>query len=167
MTSNTLTDTIHASGGRYLADLPPDDPRLAAYTASRFLPASPRAAEARARLWSRRDDVAWIANVRLDLTRVPDHARTDQRLPYTATDLGPITTTLTLDTVSPGFPAQLTGQTRHGNRLAVLVTARGYDSVLRPGDRIHLTGRLHTQLDEAPFASVDDQPGHHLDLEPS
>ena len=53
-----LTDAIHAGGGRYLADLPPDDPRLTAYTASRFLPASPRSAEARARLWSRRHDVA-------------------------------------------------------------------------------------------------------------
>ncbi len=161
-----LTDAIHASGGRYLADLPPDDRRLSAYTASRFLPASPRAAEARARLWSRRHDVAWIGNLRLDLTPVPDHAQTADRLPYTAADLGPITTTLTLDMVSPGYPAQLTGRTRNGDRLAVLVTARGYDSVLRPSDRIHLAGRLHAHPGEAPFASVDDHPGHHLHLEP-
>jgi hypothetical protein len=161
-----LTDAIHASGGQYHADLPADDPRLAAYTASRFLPASPRAAEARARLWSRRHDVAWIGNVRLDLTPVPNHAQTAHRLPYTAADLGPITITLALDTVSPGYPAQLAGRTRPGDRLAVLVTARGYDSVLRPGDQIHLSGRLHAHPGEAPFASVDDHPGHHLHLEP-
>jgi hypothetical protein len=161
-----LTRAIHASGGQYLADLPPDDPRLTAYTASRFLPASPRAAEARARLWSRRHDVAWIGNLRLDLTPVPNHAQTAHQLPYTAADRGPIITTLTLDTVSSGYPAQLTGRTRPGDRLAVLVTARGYDSVLRPGDQIHLSGRLHAHPGEARFASVDDHPGHHLHLEP-
>jgi hypothetical protein len=161
-----LTDAIHGSGGRYLADLPADDPRLTAYTASRYLPASPRAAEARARLWSRRHDVAWIGNLRLDLTPVPDHAQTAHRLPYTAADLGPITTTLTLDTVSPGYPGHLTGRTRDGDRLSVHVTARGYDSVLRPGDHIHLAGRLHAHPGETPFASVDDHPDHHLHLEP-
>jgi hypothetical protein len=78
----------------------------------------------------------------------------------------PITTTLTLDTVSPGYPAHLNGETRHGGRLPVLVTARGYDSVLRPGDRINIAGRLHAHPGDAPFASIDDHPGHHLHLEP-
>lgn len=161
----TLTTAVHALGGQYLADLPPDDPRLAAYAASRFLPASPQADDVRARLWSCRHDVAWIGDLRLDLTPVPYQARTAHRLPYTADDLGPITTTLTVDTVSPGYPTHLNGRTDHGDRLAVLVTARGYDSVLHRGDRTHLSGRLHRHSDEALFVSVDDHLDHHLHLE--
>jgi hypothetical protein len=161
-----FTGAVHTLGGRYLAELPPGDPRLAAYAASRFLPANPRTSDDRVRMWSRRRDVAWIGDLRLDLTPVPDRARTADRLPYTAADLGPVTTNLTLDTVTAGYPVRLTGRTPTGARLGVLVTARGYDSVLRPGDRIHLAGRLHRHPHNPAFASVDDHPGHHLHLEP-
>src|SRR5215475_7389812 len=162
----TLSAAVGACGGQFLADLPLEDPRVAAYTASRFLPASPRSSDDRTRLWSRRRDVAWIGDLRLDITPVPRRARIVHRLPYTAADIGPVTTTLTIDTVTTGYPTHLTGSTPRGERLTVLVTARGYDSVLRPRDRIHLTGSLRRHPDEPPFASVDDHPDHRLRLEP-
>lgn len=49
------------------------------------------------------------------------------------------------------------------------ITARGYDGVLRPGDRIHVSGRRRPATGRPSngreLVTVDDWPGHHLQLE--
>lgn len=172
LAGETLAAVIARLGGVYLAELDPGDPRRRAYDASRFLPASPMH-DQRDLMWSRRRDVAWIGTIRLDLTAVPATGRLVDRLPYAVPDLGPITTPLTVTAVDPGYPVHLTGRNPDRRELTVWVTARGYESALRLGDRIHLSGRLRAPASEAPakpagagmLVTVDDQSGHHLRLE--
>jgi hypothetical protein len=168
LADETLTAAIHSRGGVYLADIGRGDPRRLAFDASRFLPARPDAAN-RNRLWARRRDVAWIGDVRLDLTAVPAAGRLVNHLPYAGPDLGPITTPLTVTAVEPGYPTHLTGTAPDRGELTVWVTARGYDGALRPGDRIHLSGRRRPATGGPSggreLVTVDDWPGHHLHLE--
>jgi hypothetical protein len=105
---------------------------------------------------------------RLDLTAVPATARLVDHIPFAGPDLGPIVTTLQVTALDPGYPVRLAGESG-GEPITVWITARGYDAVLRSGDRIHLSGRLRRPAGEPPEAqrllTVDDWPGHHLHLE--
>lgn len=160
-----LAEALGRLGGEYLANLMPTDRRRAAYGASRFLLASPAAGRRQDRLWSRRRDVAWVGGVRLDLTPVPATGRLVDQLPYAAPELRPVTVALTLTAVDRGYPAHLTGRTSAGDDLNIWVTARGYDSVCRPGDRVHIAGCLRQPTEGDLLVTVDDNPGHHLRLE--
>lgn len=148
--------------GERLADLPAADPRLAAYGGSRLFPAG-RAGPDRDRLWARRRDVAWIGDVRLDLTVVPPAADLVGELPYAAPPERPVAGLAQLDAVAPGYPARLTARL-DGQPADIWVTARGFDGALRPGDRIQLAG-VARGTGRGPVATVDDVPSHHLQLE--
>lgn len=168
LTTERLAAAIARLGGVFLADLKPGDPRRRAFDTSRFLPGRPRASRGRDQLWSRRRDVAWIGTKRLDLTAVPATARLAEHIPFAGADLGPAAITLDVAVVDPGYPVQLVGS-GNGEQTTVWITARGYDAVLRPGDRVRLSGRLRHALGSSPgnhrLVTVDDWPGHHLHLE--
>ena len=149
--------------GVQLADLPATDPRRGAYGSSRLFPAD-RAGPGRDRLWARRRDVAWIGDVRLDLTVVPPAADLVDELPYAAPLERPVAGLAQLDSVAPGYPARLT-TLADGRPTDIWVTARGFDSALQPDDRIRLAGAAR-RTRHGLVITVDDIPSHHLHLEP-
>lgn len=154
---------IRELGGVHLADLPADDPRWAAYGWSRLFPAG-RAGPHRDRLWSRRRDVAWVGDVRLDLTVAPPTAQLVAELPYAAPPVGPVAGLLQLTGVAPGYPVCLAAAAGDGGPVQVWVTARGFDGALQPDDRVRLAG-IARQTARGPVVTVDDVPSHHLQLE--
>jgi hypothetical protein len=163
--ADALRWAIRQCGGQFLADLQSTDARYRRYADSRTLPATPTQ-HAQAKLWARRYDVAWLGDTRIDLTAVPSRPTILDELPYAATDLGPFHDHGVVATVVPGYPVwlHLHAGSSLGRTVLVLVTARGYDGVFRPGDHIVVSGRRRGSPERRPFVSVEDWPGHGLAL---
>ena len=156
-----LRRAVHQLGGRFLCDLHPDEPAWQQYAATRPLPGTLQP-DARARLWARRWDVCWLGGLRVDFTRVPEYAMVLPVLPYAAADLGPYQGNATVTAVAIGYPVAL--EVRASDCTRVLITARGYEGVFRPGDRILIAGRRRGGPGHVPFVSVDDHPHQRVTL---
>jgi hypothetical protein len=85
--ANTLWSALTGLRAVDLGALSPNDLRLHDYRATRTMPpvASPAT---RATMWSRRRDVAWIGNQRLDLTFAMPHTKTVETLAYDRQPVG-------------------------------------------------------------------------------
>lgn len=182
------------SGARFLPELAATgDARAADYLTGRMMPPIADPATARA-LLGRRRDVAWINDLRIDLTYGIDHARTLPALPYAVPPVSRFTGTATVTAVHPGYPVRFdldpdpaSGPTPD----QLIVTARGWQGALQVGDRLLLTADLHQTASRQPpaahpartragtdiqaeaqrrevrtFVSIDDAAGHALTLLP-
>jgi len=156
-----LLGGLRALGARFLADLHHTDPRRSAYLASRLMPPTTDPATLRA-LYGRRHDVAWVDDLRIDLTYGGEHGVQLVTLPYTTPPTGRYRGTLTVTGVEDRYPVVLHVADADIDRL--LITARGYQGAFRPGDRIRVDAAMHRPTHPAPFASVDDAAGHTITL---
>ncbi|MFG2042103.1 hypothetical protein [Dactylosporangium sp. NPDC048998] len=159
-----IAAALRSIGAELPADLADDDPRLIRYRAHRRR-SSPTDAASDERFRARRSDVAWLGNVQLDLTRSGPRQRNTE-LPYATPPLYQTTRGLTILNVTDSCPItlQVTGA-RPCTR--VVVTARGFQTVFRSGDRITVVGAMHgdpTDPDRPRFLSVDDHAGHRITL---
>jgi len=158
-----LIEVLRSHGAVFLADLPADDPRRERFLRSRLMPptADPASAEVFLR---RRTDLAWIGELRLDLTLSHPRPPTDD-LPYTRPAAARTVHHGVIVTVTDTYPVRI-GLRCHTSSppLDVLITARGYQTALRPGDRITVVGNLHHPPDGRRFLSVDDCADHRLTL---
>jgi hypothetical protein len=157
-----IEPVLEGFGARFLADLAADaDPRVARYQAARLMPRLADLATGTI-LLTRRKDVAWLGQLRIDLTHARPRPTQTAAPTYDRPPVGRIRACGTVTQIDDGFPVWLTMDSKHVDRL--LVTARGYQGALRLGDRLRFTGTLHSG-DGRPFASLDDVSGHRVTLE--
>lgn len=155
-----VSAVLRSLGAILPADLPDYDRRTRRYRISRLMPATTTAASA-ALFWRRRTDLAWIGDLRLDVTTSGVPERIDV-LPYQTAPIGRRTAEVAVAAIGKGYPIRL--QVEHPVLADVLITARGYQTVLRVGDQLTVTGWLHSTEDDALYLSVDDCAGHHITL---
>lgn len=155
-----VPEALRSVGAVFPAELSDDDARAQRYRRSRMMPATTSPASA-AVFWRRRTDLAWIGDLRLDLTTGGVYQRAEA-LPYAAEPVGEKTVEVTVAAVGEGYPVRL--QVEHPLIEEVAVTARGYQTVFRPGDRLTVTGLWHRTRQDTAYLSVDDCAGHQLTL---
>ncbi|MGH3630323.1 MAG: hypothetical protein ACRDRL_23130, partial [Sciscionella sp.] len=158
---DALAAALTQAGGKFPADLPDGDPGRVAYQQSRLMP--PTTDEfSRAVFWRRRRDLAWIGSLRLDLTLSDPGGTVAPSVVFARPPAGPWSAVVTVASVYDRYPVTL--RVEHPRLTHVWITARGYQTTLRPGDRLALRGLLHHPPDGPAFASVDDAAGHQLIL---
>jgi hypothetical protein len=157
---DTLWSALAGLRAVSLGDLTPNDMRLHDYRASRTMPPVANPAT-RATMWRRRRDVAWIGTQRLDLTFATPHTKTVDTLAYDHQPVGPFHGQVTVNGVIDRHPVLL--EVYGADVSSVIVTARGFQSSFRPGDRLAIRGLRHDSTD-GPHASIDDCAGHHVTL---
>jgi hypothetical protein len=156
-----IEHALRALGARFLSDLAADaDLRTTAYQATRLMPRLADPATSRT-LLARRNDVAWLGQLRIDLTYAGQPPAQTTTLMYDRPSVGRIRAGGTVTAIGDGFPVRLTVNSPHVDNL--LITARGYQGAFRVGDRLRFTAALH-RGDGRPFASLDDASGHRLTL---
>ncbi|MGF1647544.1 MAG: hypothetical protein ACFCVF_11590 [Kineosporiaceae bacterium] len=139
------------AGARFLPDLAAAcDPRAGDYQRGRMMPPIADAATATA-LLPRRRDVAWVEDLRIDLTYGLDHTHhlpEPAHQPYATAPAARFTGATTITAVHPGYPVPLDlaplpldGREPAPGRL--VITARGWQGALRPGDELQITAALH------------------------
>lgn len=154
---------LRGLGARFLADLVAgDDPRLGDYCQSRVMAPVCRPTS-REVFWSRRRDVAWVGEQRIDLTWAESHAAVEPELPYERPPARPYRGELRVRAVSEQFPVLAEVDGPEGIT-GLHITARGLQDSLLRGDLVTVAGSLHHDHDGGRFVSVDDAAGHHLDL---
>jgi hypothetical protein len=152
---------IASVGGQFPAELPNTASRRIAYQRSRMMP--PTSDEhSQSVFWRRRQDLAWIGSLRLDLTRSDAVGTSTSALAYAYRPIGGWDAAVTVAAVRDRYPVTL--HVDHPDVHRVQITARGHQTTLRPGDRLALRGLLHRPTDEPAFASIDDAAGHQIIL---
>lgn len=158
-----VDQALRGLGAHFLGDLSANgDARLDHYLQSRstapvYQPAS------RAVFWSRRRDVAWIGDQRIDLTWTEPRAVPVARLPYDLAPAGTFDGELHVTAVTDQFPV-IVAVNGPESISDLHITARGLQESLLPGDRVAVTGNVHDHPNGQRFVSVDDAAGHRLDL---
>jgi hypothetical protein len=158
-------DTLHAAiatvGGQFPAELPDTERHRIAYQHSRMMP--PTTDEySQAVFWRRRQDLAWVDSLRLDLTRSDPTGTPADGLAYARRPVGGWNAVVAVTAVHDRYPVTL--HVEHPEVQRVQITARGYQTTLRPGDRLALRGLLHRPTGQQAFASIDDAAGHQIIL---
>ena len=158
---DTLRAAVADVGGQFPAELPDTERHRIAYQRSRMMP--PTSDEnSQAVFWRRRQDLAWIGSLRLDLTRSDPTGTPAHVLAYARRPSGGWHAVVTVTAVHDRYPVTL--HVEHPDVQRVQITARGYQTTLRPGDCLALRGLLHRPVDEPAFASIDDAAGHQITL---
>lgn len=156
-----LRAAIATIGGNLPAELPDSHLRGIAYQRSRIMP--PTTDEySQAVFWTRRCDLAWLDALRLDLTRSQPTGIQVPVPAYMRPAVRGWSSVVTVRAVHDGYPVAV--HVDHSDLERVLITARGYETTLRPGDRLSLRGLLHRPADQPAFVSIDDAAGHHISL---
>jgi hypothetical protein len=157
-----LRQALTRMGAIFLADLKSADQRLKAYDASRIVP--PIANEATRCLFrARRRDVAWISGQRIDISRARNRSTWLPELIYARPPVARHRGEYAITEIDDTCPVTL--HVRGDDEVTrVVITARGYQEALRPGDRILLDGFRHRGTDGDTFASLDDAAGHSIML---
>jgi predicted nucleotidyltransferase len=142
---------------RTLGELPANHPVRRAYLASRL------DSTAAAKAWTmmaidRRRDVGWMEGIQIDLTEVAEKTESTSAFTFDAIPTGLLEAHGVIGEVTDGYPfvIYIGGSTR-----PIMISRRGWQGILRPGDMI--TARGESYADLGPI-SVDDRPGHLLEL---
>jgi hypothetical protein len=152
---------IATVGGQFPAELPDTDRHRIAYQRSRMMPATSDE-NSQSVFWRRRQDLAWVDSLRLDLTRSDPAGAATHGPAYTRRPVAGWHAVVTVVAVRDRYPVTL--HVDHPDVQRVWITARGYQTTLRRGDRLALRGRLHHPAGEPAFASIDDAAGHQIIL---
>ncbi|MBT8228294.1 MAG: hypothetical protein HKP61_12815 [Dactylosporangium sp.] len=153
------TFTTAGTGYQPLADLDTADPRRRHYLATRLSQRAMDVSETRT-VVARRRDVGWVGPVQIDLTEIAAPAPIRESWWFDQPSTGLANQDGTIATVGDGYPFHLT---LTGSDRPVLVSRRGWQGVLRPGDHIAARGPVFPD-GGIPVLVVDDCPDHALHL---
>lgn len=131
------TDAVRAADYVVLGELRPDSAHLHAYAASRKIAGKRTLASWRAAA-RRRLDVAWVGDVKVDLTEVGAPADAT-RFPHDGRPCGRVQVAGRVETVERGYPFRV----RLADGRTVVVAARGQQRTIRPGDRVVARGQAY------------------------